>query len=251
MIKSSFSFLKWTPMVALLAMAFTLSMHSSTSGKELLDEVDTPIRVDLTSEERILGKYVDDLVDYEHECRLLGLRPRLASADLNGVERRATELRDRLSEVQGALREAVRKLKAANEWETLNTTIAARITDPNERKQFEELNLKQLLDDGSNTLTNHSSEISAPLDNLRKRSSSRNLLQYRDGALAFVPAAYHPPTPPMLLVSVKCLIAGARRGLVGAMGNKSNAHSTDVWSCACHPGQANGDGTGAACSQCC
>jgi hypothetical protein len=251
MIKSRFSFLKWTPLVTLLAMGFTLSMHSSTPGKELSVEVNTLIRTDLAPEERILGKYLDDLVSYEHECRLLGLRPRLVSADLNGVDRRAAELKDRLAEVQGAFREAVRKLKAANEWENLNTIIAARITDPNERKQFEELNFKQLLDDGSNNLGSRSNEVLAPLDNLRRRVVSRNFSPDGDRAFAIVPAAYHPPAQPMLLVSAKCLIAGARLSIVGAMGNKSNPHSVDLYSCACHPGSTNGTGTGHPCSECC
>jgi len=251
MIKSLLNYLKWTPFAVLLAIAFTLSMRSSTANDQPSPETSAAIRVDLANEDRVLGKYLDDLVDYEHECWRIGQRARLVSGDLDVVQRRAFDLKNRLSEVQGALQEAVRKLKAAKEWDNLNTTIAARITDPKERREFEELNFKQLLEDSSNSLTSHSNEISAPLDNLRKRLTSRNLFLYRDGALAIVPAAYRPPPPPMFLVSVKCLIAGAKLSIVGAMGNKSNPHSTDVWSCACKPGQTNGTGTGRACSECC
>jgi hypothetical protein len=175
----------------------------------------------------------------------------LVNADLDVAQRRASQLQSRLSEVQSAFREIVRKLKAANQWDNLNATIAAKITDPNERREFEELNLKQLLDDGSSTLTNHSNEISAPLDNLRRKVARATLRSYGENAFAIVPAAYHPATPTMFLVSVKCLIAGAKRGIVGAMGNQPNPHSTDVWSCACRPGSTKGAGTGAACSECC
>ena len=252
MIKSRFSFFKWTPFVVLLAIAFTLSMRSSTAKSELSPAADSPpINVDLTNEERVLGKYLDDVVNYEHECKLIGQRARLVSGDLDSVQRRSSELKDRLTEVQNAFREVVRKLKAANEWDNLNTTLAARITDQKERRDFEDLNFKQLLDDGSNTLTNHSNEISGPFENLRRRVVSRTVSPYGDGAAAIVSAAYHPPAPPMFIASLKCLIASARMGIVTAMGNHLNPHSTDVQSCACNQGSTTGAGTGRPCSECC
>jgi hypothetical protein len=251
MIKSILNCLKWTPFATLLAVAFILSVRSSTANNQPAPEATAPVLTDLSNEERVLGKYLDDLTAYERECRLLGKRARLVSTDLDEVQRRAADLKNRLSEVQKSVGEVIRKLKAANQWDDLNATIATGITDAKERREFEELNFKKLLDDGSNTLISHGHEIGAPLDSLRKRLTSRNQLLYRDDAVAIVPAAYHPPSPPIFLVSVKCMIAGIRRGVVGAMGNKSNPHSTDQWSCACHPESPNGTGTGAACSECC
>jgi hypothetical protein len=251
MIKSILNCLKWTPFAVLLATAFILPVRSSTANDQPAPEAAVPDRTDLSNEDRVLGKYLDDLTLYEKECRLLGKRARLISADLDDVQRRELDLKNRLSEVQKSVGEVVRKLKAANQWNDLNAIIAAGINDPKERREFEELNFKKLLDDGSNSLTSHSHEIGSPLENLRKRLTSRNLLLDRDGAMAIVPAAYRPPPPPMFLVSVKCMISGIKRGIVGAMGNKSNNHSTDVWSCACHPENPTGSGTGAACSECC
>ena len=251
MIKSILNFLKWTPLALLLSIAFILPVRSSTANDQPPPEATVPDRTDLSNEDRVLGKYLDDLTAYERECRLLGRRARLVTTDLDEVQRRASDLKNRLSEVQKSVGDVIRKLKAANQWDDLNATIASGITDPKERREFEELNFKKLLDDGSNSLTSHGHEIGAPLDNLRKRLTSRNNLLYRDGAFAIVPTAYSQPAPPLFLVSVKCMISGIKRGIVGAMGNKSNGHSTDVWSCACHPENPNGSGTGAACSECC
>jgi len=256
--RASFNYRNLIAVAVLLALTAVFGISALRTANSAPTSVDSPpvnrapVGVDLASEERLLGKYLDDLIVYERECRELGRRTRLVSADLDVATRRSNELKGRLSEVQGAFREVVRKLKAANQWDNLNATIAATIIDPNERREFEELNFKQLLDDGANSLTSHGDEISGPLDNLRRKVARLALPSSGDSAFAIVPAAYHPATPPMFLISVKCLVAGAKRGIVGAMGNKSNPHSTDVWSCACHPGiGAKGQGTGAACSECC
>jgi len=250
MIKSLLRYLKWTPLVAGLAIAFTLPMRSSTAHDQPLPEATAPVRTDLSNEERVLGKYLEDLTTYERECRRIEQRPRIISTDLDGVQRRASELKDRLSEVQNSVREVVRKLKAANEWDDLDTAIVARITDPNERREFQQSSFKRLLEEASNGLTSHSVEITAPFENLR-RKVGRTFPPNGDGSFTIVSAAYRPEAPPVFLVTARCMMAGIRRGIIEAMGNKQNARGTDLQSCACHPEAGLGLGTNTPCSECC
>lgn len=251
MVKKIVSYFKWAPFALLLALAVTLSMRSSTANDQPAPDTVVPVRTDLASEERVLGKYLEDLTAYEQECRLIGKRARIANSDLESVQRRAADLKNRLSEVQNSVREVIRKLKAANEWDDLNALVAARISDPNQRREFQESNFKRQLEDASNGLASHGNEIGAPLESLRRRVVSRTFSPNDHGALTIVPAAYRPETPSMFLVSVKCMIAGIRRGLIESMGNKQNHRGNDLQSCACNPQGGIGIGTGTPCAECC
>jgi hypothetical protein len=189
MIKSGFSFVKLSAVVAVLAVALVPSVHSSMAGN-------TPMFVTpgadlaLANEERVLAKYFDDLFAYETQCVQLGKRAAVANVDLNPLQTRSDDLKGRLSEVQGTVREIVRKLKAANEWDDIDTTTSAGIDDPGLKSLFQRTSLKRLLEDSSNNLGGQANEISSPLDKLRKRLTSR----YGDSfEVQFVRAAYAAP----------------------------------------------------------
>jgi len=137
--------------------------------------------------------------------------------------------------LQNTIREIVRKLKAANEWNDLDITTAAKITDPSRKSFFQQESFKQLLEESSNGLTGHANEISAPLDDLRKKLVSR----YGDGAdLQIVRAAYKAPAP-MKFVSLACSIGKIRLNLITKLGGvPTNATEHDVFA-ACGPGKFN------------
>src|ERR1051326_8448971 len=128
MIKSRFSYLKLAALIA--AFAMTLGPYLRTSAGNRVSPV---TGTDLSNEQRIIARYADDLAAYDKETQTLGKRARLVSSDLDGVQNRSEDLKRRLSEVQNAVREIVRKLKAANEFDDLDTSIVARITDARDK----------------------------------------------------------------------------------------------------------------------
>ena len=213
MIKSRFSYLKLTAVVAVLAMTLVPSFRRSTAKNQPSPVANAAPDADLANEERALVKYFDDLVTYDKQTAQLSAKAKLVSADLDPLQRKSDELKGRLSGVQNAVREIVRKLKAANEWDNLNTTVAAGITDPRLKVYLEQDNFKQLLEESSNNLNSHANEISTPLDSLRKKLTSRTFSPYGDGAdLQIVRTAYEAPAP-MKFVSLRCSIGRMRIGL--------------------------------------
>ena len=75
--------------------------------------------VDLRNEQQTISRYADDLIVYENQAAELGKRATLANTDFDPLQRKSDDLKGRLSGVQNAVREIVRKLKAANEWDDL------------------------------------------------------------------------------------------------------------------------------------
>jgi len=154
------------------------------------------------NEPRAISRYFDDLVAYEKELEKLSERKSLENIHINPVQLKADNLKSRLSEVQNALREIVRKLKAADQWNDLNTTVAAGVTDANQKSFLQQTDFKRLLEDSSTSLSSRGKEISAPLDNLRKRLTSR----YSGSELQFMRAGYAVPEPVGSPDSLGCTI---------------------------------------------
>jgi hypothetical protein len=200
---------------------------------------------DLANEERALAKYFEDLVAYNHETAQLSAKAKLVSADLDHLQRRSDDLKGRLSGVQNIVREIVTKLKAANEWNDLDVTTAAAITDGSQKSFFQRDSFKQLLEESSSSLSSYGNQISLPLDNLRKKLTSR----YGDGAdVQFVRAGYEAPAP-MAFVSLACSIGRIQLGLGHRLGRSASNATLDTVSCNCNPGAGIGIATGTKCSQ--
>jgi hypothetical protein len=230
------SYLKLSAVVAVLAMTLIPSLHTTTASSQPTTAAAVPINANLTSEEQVIGKYFDDLVTYDKQAAEIGKKARLVTADLDDIERKSNDLKGRLSGVQSAFGQIIQKLKAADEWKDLDTSIAARITDTSQRSFFQEFSFKQVLEEGSTGLTSHKNEIGIPLENLRKRLTSR----YRDASeVQFVRAAFVVP-PPFAFFSLKCSIGLARENLIHRLGGKENQQTLHDVHEACHaPGAFN------------
>lgn len=233
--KSRFSYLKLAVVAAALAMALVPSMRTSTAKNQPSPVANAALDADLANEERVLANYVEDLAAYDKLAAELGKRARFVSGDLDPVQRQSDDLKGRLSAVQSAVAEIVKKLKASNEWNDLDKSIAASITDANRRSFFQESSLKQLLDESSTGLTSHANEISRPLDNLRKRLTSR---YGNEADFKIVRAGYEAPAP-VFFYSVRCTIGGIRLGL------NRNKHASDALldTVSCNCGHTYGLGT--------
>lgn len=195
--------------------------------------VDEP---NLANELRTLNKYADDFFAYQKECSQLKAKASLLSADLDPVQRKSDDLKRRVTDVQNVIREVIRKFKAAKQWDELDVTTAAGITDPGQRAQFQQDSFKQLLEDAASSLNSHANEISIPVDNLRKKLTGRTLSPQGDGAaLPVVLAAYRVPTP-MKFISLACTVNRVRNGIVHALHGDFSQTNCVTTSCACDPG---------------
>jgi hypothetical protein len=237
MIKSGLSYLKWAPMMAALAVALIPSMRSSSATTT------EPLATDLRSEEAIIAKYADDLFAFDKQVAEVGRRVRFASSDLDPLQRKSGELKSRLSEVQNAIREVVKKFKAANEWDNLDATVEARITDPRQKALFREVSFKQSLEEDANDLTSQASEIDLPLGSLRRKLASR----FDQDIPAIVNASYLEPT--MRVASLRCRIETRRNAMMSVRGGVPTANNYDRASCACNPGAGIGVATATPCDQ--
>jgi hypothetical protein len=210
MIKSGFSYLKLAAVVAVLAITLIPSVRPSTAT----NQPPAATGVDLANEDRVIAKYFDELVAYDKQTVQLSKRTSLVGADLDPLQRRSDDLKGRLSGLQDTIREIVKKLKAANEWDDLDITTAAKITDGTSNTFFKQTSFKQLLEESSNNLTSHGNEISIPLDNLRKRLTSR----YGNGAdFQIVRAAYEAPAP-VFFHSLRCTVGRIHIGIIHKLG---------------------------------
>lgn len=233
-----FGYLKLSALVAILATTLIPVTHPSAAKTQPTHPSLAVTVTDLAPEERVIGKYFDDLVLFDKQSVELGKRARFGSADLDPLQRKSDDLKGRLSGVQNAIREIVKKLKAANEWENLDSLVV--ISDARERSIFKETSFKKLLEDSSNNLTSNASEISTPLENLRKRLTSR----YDEGAeVQFVRAAYREtsaaPTP-VAFYSVRCSLGQVRLKVIRKIGGFASNSTLQTVFEACHaPGTAS------------
>jgi hypothetical protein len=225
--------LNWVVIAGLLAVAGVASLRSTTATNQPAASDSTMPGVDTSREEQVIGKYHDDLFAYQSEIWTVKKRQVVRVADLDPLERKSDDLKNRLAEVQNAVRDIITKFKAANEFDGLDAALLARVTDPGRRAFYQESSFKDDLEYAASNLLSHKEEISLPLDGLRKRVA-RNAAQYGDGAAAFVTAAYHPPTA-MFGVGLGCRIAKVRAKLIDKNGGSigGNAATCTAISCAC------------------
>jgi hypothetical protein len=228
MIKSRFSYLKTTALIAVFAM--TLVPYLRTSAGSRLSP--TVTGADLSNEQRIIAKYAAELVAYDKQTQALGKRARLVSSDLDEVQNRSEDLKRRLAEVQTAVREIVRKLKAANEFDDLDTNIVSRITDARDKTFFQQNSFKKLLEDSSNGLTGYGSDISTPLDNLRRKVASRTISPDSEGQIV---RAHHAAAP-LFRNGLQCALSNIQVGIVWRMGGTEDRAHQNTRICACYGG---------------
>jgi len=224
MIKSGFSYVKLIALVAVLAIAFISSMRPSAATTRPVPDVD------LRNEQQTISRYADDLIVYENQAAELGKRATLVNTEVETLQRKSDDLKGRLSLVQNAVRDIVRKLKAANEWDDIDTRAAARIKDARQRAFFQDSSFKQLLQDSEN-IGSQANEISSPLDTLRRKVTSRN---YGGAEVQMVRAAFTRPAP-FESGSLGCRVG--RLGLkivIGLGGTPSREQSDRVFN-RCHP----------------
>ena len=172
--------------------------------------------VDLDAETRVLDNFARDLTLYDKRVAELNKRSSLTRAEFDPLKRSADDLKGRLSEVQNALRDTIRKLKAANLWEGLDATVVSRITDTKLQARFRQNSFKQALDEAASTFSNDGREIEDPLNPLRnKLQASTFESEGSSFALRTVRVSYSPAAT-VFGASFRCRFANLRAGIGGA-----------------------------------
>jgi hypothetical protein len=174
---------------------------------------------DLIAEAKILTTYVTDLKSFDRKCALLGKKDGITSDEFAGAQRNGDDLKRRLPDVQNALRETIRKLKAAGVWDDLDAIVLARVKDPKFQAIARQQSFKATLESSASNLGNAGTEIVSPLDVLRKKIAARaqdpGLDQNSsESAFRFVRASFSPA--PLRFEGLKCRISWLRTGINNA-----------------------------------
>jgi small-conductance mechanosensitive channel len=231
MTKSKSSYFKGIAMTAILALTLIPSIRQSSARAE--PSAGTGASLDLATEERVLAKYFDDLVSYNKRTRELGKRARLVSTDLAEAQNQSEDLKRRLSEVQNAIRDIVSKLKAAGEWDSLDETILARITDARDKSYFQQNSFKKFLGENYD-LSSYASELSSPLYNLRRKLTSRTASPSNDS----LNVRAHHGSAPFTRAGLTCLIGNIQVGIIWRHNNVESSTHQNERICACSGGTA-------------
>ena len=198
--------------------------------------VTTP-KTELTGEARTLDKFVDDLFKLDRNRGELSRKASLSQTEFDSLKGSADDLKRRLSEVQNALRGVIRKLKAAGEWDDIDSRVAETISDASLRARFRQTSFKRELEDLAESVANKAGEISDPVEILRRKVSARSrdsVFPSAGYALAWQaePTAYH-PEPAMFTTGLKCSLSKLRFGVVKLTG-AATARAHEAYHCACN-----------------
>jgi hypothetical protein len=235
MIKSRLSYFKWTPLVVLLALGFTLSMRTSTANIQPSPVANPAIDADLNAESRILDTFAGDLGKFDRKGVELAKRSSLTGPDLAEYDRQGDDLKRRLSEVQKTLRQIIIKLKAAGQWDNLDQTLLAKISDSGFQDFVRREGFKRTLEEAASGLSNNPNEILKPVDALRNRVQGRAQDSiFERGDMRVVRVSYT-TAPAMFAATLRCRFARIRQGITGA--TSSSGHPSqkahDLVDCFC------------------
>lgn len=204
--------------------------------------------VNISSETRALEAFHNDLGSFQEKIVNLRKKPSLTKADIDPVQITADSLKGRVSGVQNSIREIIRKLKAAGQWDNLDAQLLANTTDPQLRSFFQQSSFRQDLEDAAANLGSQANDISTPVDTLRRKLALRELLPFDRTELMVIPVAYRTPEP-VRFTSLGCSLGKVRLKIIKRFGGTATNSTIDQVSCACNPGAGIGNATGTPCEQ--
>jgi hypothetical protein len=197
--------------------------------------------LDLAPESRTLDAFFNDLVKLDKGTAALRKKDSLTSAEFEAHQRAADALKRRLSEVQDALREVIRKLKAAGEWdEGLDARVLTKISDPRAKELFRRDSFKKSLEEAASQLSSDSDQIDSSFGTLRNkvRAQLQDSIFGSSGSalpLRTVRVSYAPAPPTIVAFALRCRLASVRVGISGFVHGQATQAANDALSCACHP----------------
>jgi hypothetical protein len=213
-------------------MGLQLATSARTAAAGLAD-------ADLSAEDRIIDSFVNDLGKFDKKGLELGKKASLTRLEFDAHQRDAEALRNRVSGVQNALREVIRKLKAVGQWDNLDQIALAKVRNSTFQDFVRGKGLKRTLEDGALNLSGDAGDIAKPLDSLRRKiqaQASDGGFESGSSSLASraVRVAFE-PEPAVFRDSLRCRAASLRFGitaLVFGEGPKTTRAAT-ASNCAC------------------
>ena len=232
---------KLTVICAVVATILVQSLNASLAAPSL-PLTGAVAEADIRAESRTLDTFVNDFASLDKQIAALNKKSSVTRAEFNALQSKADDLKRRLAEVQNALREMIKKLKAAGQWEGLDAAVLAKISDPKFQDFVRREGFKKTLEEVAAQLQSAATEISGPLDVLRNKVSARgsdSILKPGLSAFAFhaVRVAYT-PAPALVFASFKCRLANLRFGVTGAILGSPSEKSINALSCYCLGSQA-------------
>jgi hypothetical protein len=222
--------------LALAAIISLMSLQLAISARTVTGVI---ADADLSAEDRILDSFVNDLGKFDKKGLELGKKAALTRLEFDAHQRDAEALRNRVSGVQNALREVIRKLKAAGLWDNLDQIALAKVNDPKYQDFVRRDGFKRLLEDAALNLSGGANDIGKPLDLLRRKiqaQASEGGFEPRNSTLASraVRVAFQ-PEPALFRDSLRCRAASLRLGIAGLVhgGTSKVANAFDAYKCAC------------------
>jgi hypothetical protein len=212
---------------AVAAIALGLAQSDSRRSAASATNVDD---LNLRAETQVIESFINDFVTYNKECAQLGRKQNLLNTEVDGVERKAQGLQQRLSNVQNAARTIISKLKAANKWDTLNQDIVARASDPRHKAFFHNINFKAEIEEAAATFGSRGKDVSLPVDNLRRKVAASS-----GDAKSLMVRALYSLAVPVSSGSLACTAGKLMIGACHAAGQKVPDIVLDFTSCACSP----------------
>ena len=207
----------WAIVIMMLAQVVTTSV-ATTSPAPAPAFADA----DISAESRTLSAFVTDLGKFDKKSAELSKRPSIAHVEYELHERTANDLKRRLPGVQNALREAIRKLKAAGQWDNLDQIVLAKISNASFQATVRSEGFKKTLEELASGLSNNANEISSPIDALRNKVKAEvhdPIFERGNTALVSrVARVAYTPAPAVSASSVRCRLAYLRLGFSGAVG---------------------------------
>jgi hypothetical protein len=214
--KARLNWRKLTALGAVLALTLiqSVSMSRATTISPPLKTTSTDVKLD--SELRVLDSFFDDWLKVYKQHGVLSKKASVTSTEFNAFKSSSEGLKNRCSQLEGAIRDIIKKLKEAGRWEGLDDEVLAKANDEKLKSDLREGGgLKHLLEDAASQYCSQAeNEITGPVESLRPRVSAQVQDLFfeqaaQDYKLRMVRVAYDPATP-MVTKPVRCLGATIR-----------------------------------------
>jgi len=194
--------------------AFALIQNVSVSPATIKPLNVTDVKID--SELRALDGFLDDWLKVFIQQRQFSQRNSLTNSEFDAIKANADGVKSRCSQFEGAIREIIKKLKAAGRWEGLDDEVLAKTTDEKLKADLrEDGGLRHLLESAASQYCSRAGdEITGPIEGLRPKlkAQAQDLLFDRAGpnsGFRVVRASYNATTP-MFVKPLRCIGATIR-----------------------------------------
>jgi hypothetical protein len=196
-----------------------------------------PGDADLSAENRTLEGFLTDLDKFDKRNAELSQKESLTREELNLHERTGTDLKRRVGEIQDALRDVIRKLKAAGQWDNLDQIVLAKVSDGRVQDFIRREGFKKLLEDTALGASTSSDEIVRPLEKLRNRVKAQTQKSFEPANSTTFARVVHvtfSPGPVMTNTGLRCRFALLREGLSAGFSKNGGSSKASQDAAMCH-----------------